>query len=97
MPLLLTGQAFRRDLEANGCLAVQAPLEGGAETRLLRRLRGAGYSTRMTSARGLGDPEVFLTQHHADVLISGFLHHPQAEPEQPDNHWLRDRGEMPDR
>jgi len=32
MPLLLTGQAFRRDLEANGCLAVQAPLEGGAET-----------------------------------------------------------------
>ena len=64
MPLLLTGQAFRRDLEANGCLAVQAPLEGGAETRLLRRLRGAGYSTRMTSARGLGDPEVFLTQKH---------------------------------
>ena len=53
MPLLLTGQAFRRDLEANGCLAVKAPLEGGAETRLLRRLRGAGYSTRMTSALSL--------------------------------------------
>ena len=42
MPLLLTGRGFRRDLEANGCLAVHAPLEGGAETRLLRRLRGAG-------------------------------------------------------
>ena len=64
MPLLLTGRGFRRDLEASGCLAVHAPLEGGAETRLLRRLRGAGYRTRMTSARGLGDPEVFLTQKH---------------------------------
>ena len=64
MPLLLTGRGFRRDLEANGCLAVHAPLEGGAETRLLRRLRGAVYRTRMTSARGLGDPEVVLTQKH---------------------------------
>ena len=64
MPLLLTGRGFRRDLEASGCLAVHAPLEGGAETRLLRRLRGAGYRTRLTSARGLGDPEVFLTQKH---------------------------------
>ena len=64
MPLLLTGRGFRRDLEASGCIAVHAPLEGGAETRLLRRLRGAGYRTRMTSARGLGDPEVFLTQKH---------------------------------
>ena len=64
MPLLLTGRGFRRDLEASRCLAVHAPLEGGAETRLLRRLRGAGYRTRLTSARGLGDPEVFLTQKH---------------------------------
>ena len=64
MPLLLTGRGFRRDLEANGCLAVHAPLEGGAETRLLRRLRGSGYQTRILSARGLGDPEVFLTQKH---------------------------------
>ena len=64
MPLLLSGQGFRRDLEANGCLAVHAPLEGGSETRLLRRLRAAGYRTRITSARGLGDPEVYLTQKH---------------------------------
>lgn len=45
-------------------MAVHAPLEGGAETRLLRRLRAAGYRTQITSARGLGDPEVFLLQKH---------------------------------
>ena len=45
-------------------MAVYAPLEGGAETRLLRRLRGSGYRTQITSARGLGDPEVFLFQKH---------------------------------
>ena len=64
MPLLLSGRGFRRELDASGCLALHAPLEGGAETRLLRRMRGAGYRTRMMSARGLGDPEVFLTQKH---------------------------------
>jgi len=47
-----------------GVMAVHAPLEGGAETRLLRRLRAAGYRTQITSARGLGDPEVFLFQKH---------------------------------
>jgi NAD(P)H-quinone oxidoreductase subunit N len=45
-------------------MAVHAPLEGGAETRLLRRLRAAGYRTQISSARGLGDPEVFLLQKH---------------------------------
>ena len=45
-------------------MAVHAPLEGGAETRLLRRLRASGYRTQLTSARGLGDPEVFLFQKH---------------------------------
>ena len=64
MPLLLTGRAFRRDLEREGALAVYAPLEGGAETRLLRRLHGAGYRTELTSARGLGDPESFLLGLH---------------------------------
>tara|TARA_Y100001968_G_scaffold52357_1_gene43287 strand:- start:210 stop:677 length:468 start_codon:yes stop_codon:yes gene_type:complete len=64
MPLLLSGQKFRRDLEASGCLAIFAPLEGGAETRLLRRLRASGYRTQITSVRGLGDPEVFLLQLH---------------------------------
>ena len=64
MPLLLSGQKFRTDLESFGCLAILTPLEGGAETRLLRRLRAGGYQTQISSARGLGDPVVFLTQLH---------------------------------
>lgn len=64
MPLLLTGRGFRQELEKAGALALYAPLEGGAETRLLRRMRAAGYRTQITSARGLGDPEAFLFQLH---------------------------------
>jgi len=64
MPLQLTGRAFREELERCWALALYAPLEGGAETRLLRRLRAAGYRTHLTSARGLGDPEAFLFQLH---------------------------------
>ncbi|WP_320668393.1 NAD(P)H-quinone oxidoreductase subunit N [Prochlorococcus sp. MIT 1307] len=64
MPLLLSGKGFRRELEASGCMAINVPLEGGTETRLLRRLRAAGYRTQIASARGLGDPEVFLMQLH---------------------------------
>ncbi len=64
MSLLLSGRGFRRELESEGCMAVHAPLEGGAETRLLRRLRAAGYRTLLTSARGLGDPEIYLFQKH---------------------------------
>jgi NAD(P)H-quinone oxidoreductase subunit N len=64
MPLLLTGKGFRQDLERAGALALYMPLEGGSETRLLRRLRAAGYKAHLTSARGLGDPEAFLFQLH---------------------------------
>lgn len=64
MPLLLTGRGFREDLEKAGALALYAPLEGGAETRLLRRLRAAGYRSLLTSARGLGDPAAFLLELH---------------------------------
>lgn len=64
MPLLLSGQDFRHDLEAAGCIAIHVPLEGGTETRLLRRLKAAGYKTMLSSARGLGDPEVFLLKLH---------------------------------
>mgnify|MGYP006277788337 CR=1 FL=1 len=64
MPLLLTGRGFRQDLERAGVLALWAPLEGGAETRLLRRLRAAGYHAQMLSARGLGDPEAYLFRQH---------------------------------
>ncbi len=64
MPLLLSGREFRRELETAKCIAIHVPLEGGAETRLLRRMRAAGYKTELTSARGLGDPEIFLFQLH---------------------------------
>ena len=64
MPLLLSGKEFRNDLEAFSCLAMHVPLEGGAETRFLRRLKALGYKTQISSARGLGDPVVFLTQLH---------------------------------
>jgi NAD(P)H-quinone oxidoreductase subunit N len=64
MPLLLTGRGFRQDLELAGALALFVPLEGGAETRLLRRLRAAGYRALLTSARGLGDPAAFLLELH---------------------------------
>jgi NAD(P)H-quinone oxidoreductase subunit N len=64
MPLLLTGRGFRQDLERAGAIALFAPLEGGSETRLLRRLRASGYKAHLTSARGLGDPEAFLFQLH---------------------------------
>ena len=64
MPLLLSGKEFRHELETHGCMAIHVPLEGGAETRLLRRLRAAGYRTQMISARGLGDPEIFLINLH---------------------------------
>ena len=64
MPLLLSGQKFLKELEDSGCLAINVPLEGGAETRLLRRARAVGYRTQILSARGLGDPESFLCQLH---------------------------------
>ena len=64
MPLLLTGKTFHNDLKKNKCLALFAPLEGGYETRLLRRMRAKGYKSLITSARGLGDPEIFLMKLH---------------------------------
>ena len=64
MPILLSGQKFDQDLNNHGSLAVLAPLEGGFETRLLRRMRSKGYQTLIISARGLGDPEVFLFKLH---------------------------------
>ena len=64
MPLLLTGRGFRQDLEQAGALALYVPLEGGSETRLLRRLRAAGYKAHLPSARGLGDPGAYLFELH---------------------------------
>ena len=45
MPLLLTGKKFHKDLKTNKCLAIFAPLEGGYETRLLRRMKAKGFKT----------------------------------------------------
>ena len=45
MPLLLSGKKFHNDLKTNKCLAIFAPLEGGYETRLLRRMRAKGFKT----------------------------------------------------
>ena len=64
MPLLLTGKKFHKDLNISKWLAIFAPLEGGYETRVLRRMRGKGFKTFITSARGLGDTEVFLLKLH---------------------------------
>jgi len=54
MPLLLTGRRFRDDLEQAGALALYAPLEGGAETRLMRRLRAAGYRAQIDLGARVG-------------------------------------------
>ena len=64
MPILLSGQRFHDDLYKSCSLAFFAPLEGGYETRLLRRMRAKGFKTTILSARGLGDPEVFLFKLH---------------------------------
>lgn len=64
MALLITGKRFTGDLDKAGALAVYTPLEGGAEGRYQRRLRGAGYEVMVLSARGLGDPSAYLLTVH---------------------------------
>ena len=64
MPLLLGTRRFRSDLERHGAVALKVPLEGGFETRLLRRLRASGYAAHLCSARGLGNPEAYLLGLH---------------------------------
>lgn len=64
MALIATGNAFIRDLEQSGALALYVPLEGGFEGRYRRRLRAAGYGSLCISARGLGDLAAYLTDVH---------------------------------
>ncbi|MEB3163210.1 MAG: NAD(P)H-quinone oxidoreductase subunit N [Prochlorothrix sp.] len=64
MALFAPGRKFLRDLETAGTLAVYAPLEGGFEGRFQRRLRSFGYQSISLSARGLGDPAMYLTGVH---------------------------------
>jgi NAD(P)H-quinone oxidoreductase subunit N len=64
MALITTGNGFIRDLEKFGSLGVYVPLEGGFEGRYRRRLRAAGYTTFLFTARGLGDVAAYLTGVH---------------------------------
>lgn len=52
------------DVEKFGSLAVYPPAEGGYEGRYCTRLKADGYHFMNISARGLGDPEVYLTKVH---------------------------------
>ena len=64
MALLMTGGKFAKDLEKSGALAIYMPLEGGFEGRYQRRLRSFGYQSIQLTARGLGDPAMYLTGVH---------------------------------
>ncbi len=64
MALITTGKKFIHDLQASGTLAMYVPLEGGAEGRYQRRLRGAGYGVLNLTARGLGDLSAYLLGVH---------------------------------
>lgn len=52
------------DVEKYGSIAVYAPAEGGYEGRYSTRLKSEGYHFMNISARGLGDPEAYLTKVH---------------------------------
>ncbi len=64
MSLLITGGKFIQDLREQGALALYAPLEGGFEGRYQRRLRAKGYQAVTLTARGLGDPAMYLMGTH---------------------------------
>ncbi|CAM6088198.1 unnamed protein product [Calypogeia fissa] len=53
-----------KDVEDYGSIAVYAPPEGGYEGRYATRLRQEGYHFMNITARGLGDPEAYLTKIH---------------------------------
>lgn len=55
---------WSQDVEDYGSIAVYAPPEGGYEGRYATRLRQEGYHFMNISARGLGDPEAYLTKIH---------------------------------
>jgi hypothetical protein len=58
------------DVEKYGALAVYAPAEGGYEGRYAVRLKSEGYHFMNISARGLGDPEAYLTKVHGVRPVS---------------------------
>ncbi|MBW4664975.1 MAG: NAD(P)H-quinone oxidoreductase subunit N [Chroococcus sp. CMT-3BRIN-NPC107] len=64
MALITTGKQLIRDLEKSGALGLYVPPEGGYEGRYQRRIRAAGYTTLLMTARGLGDVAAYLTGVH---------------------------------
>ena len=69
MPLLLTGRGFRQELERAGALALYAPLEGGAETRLLRD--AAPASVRVQMDGGVApDTAPACRNHGCDLIVA---------------------------
>lgn len=64
MALITTGKQLIRDLEKSGALGLYVPPEGGYEGRYQRRIRAAGYTTLLLTARGLGDLAAYLTGVH---------------------------------
>ncbi|GBG83231.1 hypothetical protein CBR_g36846 [Chara braunii] len=56
---------WKRDLDTHGALAVYCPLEGGSEGRYACGLKDDGWNFMNISARGLGDPEAYLSKIHA--------------------------------
>jgi len=58
------------DVETYGSIAVYAPPEGGYEGRYATSLKAQGYKFMNMSARGLGDPEAYLTKVHAVRPVS---------------------------
>jgi NAD(P)H-quinone oxidoreductase subunit N len=62
--LIANGKPLVRELEKSGAIAFYTPLEGGYEGRYIRRIRAAGYRALRITARGLGDPDAYLTAVH---------------------------------
>ncbi|KAL2636268.1 hypothetical protein R1flu_007747 [Riccia fluitans] len=52
------------DVEKFGSIGIYPPPEGGYEGRYATRLKREGYHILNLSARGLGDPEAYLTKIH---------------------------------
>eukprot|EP00271_Cylindrocystis_brebissonii_P011786 TRINITY_DN29735_c0_g1_i1.p1 TRINITY_DN29735_c0_g1~~TRINITY_DN29735_c0_g1_i1.p1 ORF type:complete len:260 (+),score=44.49 TRINITY_DN29735_c0_g1_i1:77-856(+) len=52
------------EVEEHGAIGFYSPPEGGTEGRYANVLQNAGYHLMNVSARGLGDPEAYLTKIH---------------------------------
>lgn len=55
---------WAEDVDKHGAIAMYTPPEGGYEGRYVTRLKALGYHVLAMSARGLGDPEAYLSKFH---------------------------------